>query len=75
VLGLVVAVCGLFIAGMMAATSYVEPAKAGGMDSFEMLEFGQVSVYRDNRTGCHYISRGAGSLQPRLYSDGSQVCD
>lgn len=34
-----------------------------------------VRVYSDPLTGCHWIASQYGGIQPRLYSDGVQVCE
>lgn len=34
-----------------------------------------INHWVDPGTGCHYLLTGAGTLTPRLHSDGIQVCD
>lgn len=33
-----------------------------------------MGLYTDYMTGCQYLSRGSGSLTPRMDADGRQVC-
>jgi len=34
----------------------------------------RMSIYVDNRTGCHYLGKLFGGLTPRLRPDGSHIC-
>lgn len=51
---------------------------AEGQEAEEFSELaldGYLHLVVDNRTGCHYLKSYKSGLVPRMYSDGTQVCD
>ena len=64
------------LAGLVMVTGLLS-AQAASQPGAESISTAAVDVFYwvDPGTGCHYLLTGAGTLTPRLHSDGIQVCD
>jgi hypothetical protein len=72
------AIVGLLLLGMLSGCAMPEESVALSGEAAEFTEidvYSYISILVDNRTGCHYIKSYKSGLQPRMYSDGTQVCD
>lgn len=65
------------LAGLVMVTGLLSAAFAASQPGAESISTAAVDVFYwvDPGTGCHYLLTGAGTLTPRLHSDGIQVCD
>lgn len=76
-------IAGAVIAGLMfgKVLSYVLESRNVVLEEQEAKELTErhignlLYIVVDNRTGCHYLKSYKAGLVPRMYSDGTQVCD